>query len=195
MFRPNISKEDINRLDLYQYDGHIHLVEEEKHVDGVFEQIAQHKFIGFDTETKPTFISGDRNKVALIQIAIPDKVFLFRINKTGLYKELISIFEDENILKIGVAIHNDARELQQIINFRPKGFLELPDITTQIGIEARGLRGLAAVILNCRISKNAKITNWEAPELTDKQCIYAATDAWVCLEMYQKLHALDFLKK
>jgi ribonuclease D len=193
MFKPNISKDEINRLDLYQYDGHIHLIEDEMNLDAVFDEISQHPFVGFDTETKPTFVSGDRNEVALIQIAIPSKVFLFRINKTGLSKELVSFLEDESILKVGVAIHNDAKELQQLAKFKPRGFLELPDVTEKIGIEARGLRGLAALIMNYRISKNAKITNWEAPLLSEKQCIYAATDAWVCLQMYQKLHELGVL--
>lgn len=195
MFKSNISKEEINQLGLYEYDGHIHLIEDPAHLEGVFAQINQHAFVGFDTETKPTFVSGDRNKVALIQIAIPDKVFLFRINKTGLTDEMIAFLENDQIKKIGVAIHNDARELQQLANFKPKGFLELPDVTEKIGIQARGLRGLAALILNQRISKGSKITNWEAPMLTEKQCLYAATDAWVCLQMYQKLHDLGMTGK
>jgi len=193
MFRPNISKDEINSLALYQYDGHIHLIEDETHLDGVFDEISQHAFVGFDTETKPTFVSGDRNEVALIQIAIPSKVFLFRVNKIGLSRELVSFLENENILKVGVAIRNDAKELQYMAKFKARGFLELPEITEKIGIEARGLRGLAALIMNYRISKNAKVTNWEASLLSEKQCVYAATDAWVCLQMYQKLRELGIL--
>ena len=195
MFLPNISKEEINRLDLFQFEGQIQLVEDEKHFNTVFDKIHQHSFVGFDTETKPSFQKGEKNYVSLVQIAIPDHVYLLRIHKTGLKNELLSFLENENILKIGVAIRNDARELQHINHFRPAGFLELPDITEKIGIEAKGLRGLAAIILNGRISKAAKITNWEAERLTDKQLSYAATDAWVCLQMYQRLHELGFINR
>jgi ribonuclease D len=193
MFLSNISKEDINRLDLVHYAGKIQLVEDEKHFDSVFDQIHQHSFVGFDTETKPSFQKGEKNYVSLVQIAIPDHVYLLRIHKTGLKNELLSFLENENILKVGVAIRNDARELQQINHFKPAGFLELPDVTTKIGIEAKGLRSLAAIILKGRISKEAKITNWEAERLSDKQLTYAATDAWVCMQMYQRLIELELL--
>jgi ribonuclease D len=193
MFLPNISKDEINRLDLVHYTGKIQLVEDEKHFESVFDQIHQHSFVGFDTETKPSFQKGEKNHVSLVQIAIPDHVYLLRIHKTGLKNELLSFLENDQILKVGVAIRNDARELQQINHFRAAGFLELPDVTTKIGIEAKGLRSLAAIILKGRISKTAKITNWEAERLSDKQLTYAATDAWVCMQMYQRLIELELL--
>jgi ribonuclease D len=56
-----------------------------------------------------------------------------------------------------------------------------------IGIESNGLRKLTAIMLGFRISKNAQVSNWEAPTLTPKQITYAATDAWVCFQMFSKL--------
>jgi ribonuclease D len=193
MFLSNISKEEINRLDLVHYQGKIQLIEDEKHFESVFDIIHQHSFVGFDTETKPCFQKGGKNRVSLVQIAVPEHVFLLRIHKTGLKNELLSFLENDQILKVGVAIRNDAKELQQISPFKAAGFLELPDVTTKIGIEAKGLRSLAAIILKGRISKAAKITNWEAERLSDKQLTYAATDAWVCMQMYQRLIELELL--
>ena len=46
---------------------------------------------------------------------------------------------------------------------------------------------MAAIILGIRISKTQQLSNWEAEKLSDSQCMYAATDAWVCREMYLKL--------
>ena len=57
----------------------------------------------------------------------------------------------------------------------------------EIGVQNIGVRNMAAIFLNFRISKGQQTTNWEREELTEKQKIYAATDAWVCLEIYQKL--------
>ena len=46
---------------------------------------------------------------------------------------------------------------------------------------------MAAIILGIRISKTQQLSNWEAESLSEAQCKYAATDAWVCREMYLKL--------
>ena len=95
--RKTISKDEINRLDLFQFEGQIQLIEDEKHFDTVFDKIHQHSFVGFDTETKPSFLKGEKNYVSLVQIAIPDHVYLLRIHKTGLKNELLSFLENENI--------------------------------------------------------------------------------------------------
>ena len=46
---------------------------------------------------------------------------------------------------------------------------------------------MAGIILGCKISKSQQLSNWEAKELSQAQKMYAATDAWVCREMYLKL--------
>ena len=46
---------------------------------------------------------------------------------------------------------------------------------------------MAAIILGIRISKTQQLSNWEAEKLSEAQQSYAATDAWVCREMYLKL--------
>lgn len=195
MFRSNISKEEINQLNLLEYNGKIHLIEDYKALEFIHKEIEIHSYIGFDTESKPCFVRGEKNKVAMVQIAIPDAVFLFRLNKIGFIQELVNILENENIVKVGVAIKNDARELQSLKTYKPKSFFEIPELSSKFGIQANGLRSLAAVLLDGRISKSAKITNWEADTLTDKQLIYAATDAWACLKMYEKLKEFEHFTK
>jgi ribonuclease D len=44
-----------------------------------------------------------------------------------------------------------------------------------------------------RISKAEQVSNWEATSLTQKQLIYAATDAWACLEIFKKLKYQGYL--
>ena len=46
---------------------------------------------------------------------------------------------------------------------------------------------MAAIILGCKISKSQQLSNWEAEEFSQAQKMYAATDAWICREMYLKL--------
>lgn len=192
MFKQNISKEEINELELGGYQGEIIEISDSKDVPNAFKEIMKHEFIGFDTETKPVFVKGQYNDVALVQIGIPNKVFLIRVNLTGITPEIIDFFESD-IKKIGVGLRDDVIALQRIKNFKPNGFLELNELVNQIGIEANGLRKLVAIILGYRISKNAQVSNWEANKLDEKQKSYAATDAWVCLEMYSKLKVLNLL--
>lgn len=193
MFEPNITKDAINELPLDRYGGEIILVDEAEGIRAAFEVINQHQLVGFDTETKPVFVKGQFNNVALLQIAIPDTVYLIRINKTGITPEIISFFENEDLKKIGVGLRDDLVFLKRLANFNPGGFLELNEMVNAINIEANGLRKLTAIILGFRISKNAQVSNWEAPALNEKQKRYAATDAWVCLEMFNKLKSLNMV--
>lgn len=187
MFDQNISKEAINELPLQKFEGNIILVDQPDQVKKAFDEISAHKVVGFDTETKPVFVKGEQNDVALLQIAIPEKVYLIRINITGITAEIISFFENKTIKKMGVGLRDDLIFLQRITPFQPQGFIELNELVNTLNIEANGLRKLTAIILGFRISKNAQVSNWEANVLNEKQLTYAATDAWVCLEMFEKL--------
>lgn len=190
MFESNITKADVNELPLNKYEGSIILVEEKEAITEAVSVIARHDVVGFDTETKPVFVKGHYNDVALIQIAIPDRVYLFRINKTGLTHSLTDLFENPNIKKVGVGLKDDLVFLNKIKSFKPAAFEEVNEMVNELDIEANGLRKLTAIILGFRISKNAQVSNWEAKELNEKQKRYAATDAWVCLEMYNKIKNL-----
>jgi len=133
------------------------------------------------------FVRGHSNKVALMQIAIPKKVFLIRLNKTGLTTPIIRFLENQQILKAGVALRDDIKALQKLKHYHPAGFVELAELSKQAGLEVESVKKLAALLLGFRISKGAQTSNWEAHELNDKQISYAATDAWVCLEVFKKL--------
>ena len=193
MFASNICKDDINLLPLEKYEGSVVLVDRRDQLKGAFERINKEKFVGFDTETKPVFVKGETNEVSLLQIALPDAVYLIRIHQTGLGDEIIGFFENEQIQKLGVGLRDDLIFLRRIKEFTPAGFVELNELVNKINIEANGLRKLTAIILGFRISKNAQVSNWEAPVLNEKQIIYAATDAWVCLEMFKKLSELNLI--
>lgn len=187
MFKDNITRDEVNELPLDGFKGKYTLITSADQLEEAFVKINKHKYVGFDTETKPTFKKGQYHAVALIQIGIPGEVFLIRINQTGLTDQIISFFENDQVQKIGVALTDDIKDLQKMRNFKAAGFVDLSKEVKHVGIESNGLRKLTAIMLGFRISKNAQVSNWEAPELTEKQLRYAATDAWVCLEMYEKL--------
>jgi ribonuclease D len=149
--------------------------------------LLKEKYLGFDTETKPSFRKGHKNKVSLIQFSTVNTAYLFRINKIGFPDELARILADAGITKIGVAVRDDIRYLRTLKKFNPDGFVDLQNYVKEFGIESSGLKKLTAIVLGFRISKRQQVTDWEAKELSEAQQIYAATDAWVCREIYMKL--------
>lgn len=183
----NISKEEINTLPLGAFEGEIHLITEEKKANAVFEELATHEIVGFDTETRPSFQKGQSYKVSLLQLAIPKKVFLIRLNHTGLTHPMVSFFENDEILKAGVGLRDDIKALQKLKHFNADGFVELSSIAKNKGLQVESVKKLAALMLGFRISKSAQTSNWEAIQYSEKQLSYAATDAWVCLELYHSL--------
>lgn len=183
-----ISPEELAAYDLSWFKGEIVLVDNLKKFYEVIPRLQNSAVLGFDTETKPNFKKGRKNNVSLLQLATNDLACLFRINKIGIPDELINILADKNIIKAGVAIHDDIRFLTGVRNFIPAGFIELQNLVKEFGIKCSGLKKLCAIILGFRISKRQQVTDWEASELSDAQILYAATDAWVCYEIYSKLN-------
>lgn len=186
----NITSEELQKLPLYSYSGQAEVITHAKELEAALDEMRQHAVLGFDTETKPTFVKGQVHKVALVQIAAPEKVWLIRLQKTGFTQELLSFFQDSQIKKAGIGLRQDLAGLQQLKRFQATGFVEITDITEKSGIEVESVRKLAGLLLGVRISKNAQLSNWEALTLTPKQIEYAATDAWICLQMYKKLEAI-----
>ena len=187
-FIQNITKEEIAKLPLGFFEGEIIVVDNNKAYNIAVNYLKKQKELGFDTETKPAFKKGQKNKVALLQISTLKKAFLFRINNLNNFQKLFSILGNSNIIKIGADIGQDMRVLQKIAPFTPQGFVDIQKYTGSFGILDNGLKKLAAIVLNIRISKSQQLTNWQSETLTEKQMIYAATDAWVCLKIYQTLN-------
>ncbi len=182
----SISKAEINELPLIAWEGRIEVLNTVEEMTPVVEQLLNETHLGFDTETRPTFKKGEYYPPALIQLCTADCVYLFRINKIETLAPLLPILTAPDILKTGVAIKDDVKELRAMEAFEPAGFVEIAEITHKLGYQNRGLRPLAALFLGGRISKAAQVSNWARNELDDKQIRYAATDAWISREIYRK---------
>tara|TARA_B110000858_G_scaffold131671_1_gene149753 strand:- start:108 stop:716 length:609 start_codon:yes stop_codon:yes gene_type:complete len=181
-----ISKAEINELPLIAWEGEIQILESAEEMEAAASILANESHLGFDTETRPSFKKGDYYPPALIQLATEHCVYLFRISETETFDPLLPILESPDILKTGVAIKDDVKELRAMEDFTPNGFVEIADITVKLGYENRGLRALAGLLLQGRISKAAQVTNWARPKLDNKQVRYAATDAWISREIYRQ---------
>ena len=195
MYKENITVEEIAEHELSWFKGEIILVDNLKTFYEVFPKLLGSDILGFDTETRPTFKKGKKNSVSLIQLSTETLACLFRINKIGIPDELAELLSDPSVIKAGVAVHDDIRFLKGIRKFTPDGFIDLQTMVKDFGIQSSGLKKLTAIILGFRISKRQQVTDWEADQLTEAQQIYAATDAWVCHQIYKKLKNGDKFEK
>ena len=186
-FTDKISNEETAQLPAIEFDGAIRIIEHERDIVAACKELAAEPMIGFDTETRPSFRPGVTFRVSLLQLSTPKVCYLFRLNKIPLAKPILQLFENPKILKIGADVAGDLRSLRQIRHFRDAGFVDLQTIAPQWGIGEKSLRKLSAIVLRQRVSKAQRLSNWEAATLTDKQQLYAATDAWVCIRIYERL--------
>ncbi|MDE6508032.1 MAG: 3'-5' exonuclease domain-containing protein 2 [Alistipes sp.] len=186
-FTDKISNERTALLPAIEFRGEIRIVDHERDIAEACKYLAQQPLLGFDTETRPSFRPGVAYRVSLLQLSSPERCYLFRLNKIPLAKPILQLLADRNILKIGADVSGDLRSLRQIRHFRDGGFVDLQTIAPEWGIAEKSLRKLSAIVLGQRVSKAQRLSNWEAAALTDKQRLYAATDAWVCTRIYERL--------
>ena len=186
-FQQHISNEDTAKLPAVLFEGPIVIVDDEKQVEAACRDLASSPVLGFDTETRPSFKAGVTYRVALLQLSTPRRCYLFRLNRMRFEKQLVKLLENKAILKIGADVAGDLRSLRQIRHFRDGGFVDLQGIAPEWGIGEKSLRKLSAIVLGRRVSKAQRLSNWEAAQLTEKQMRYAATDAWICPEIYRTL--------
>ena len=186
-FTDKISNEEAAALPAIEFGGEIRIVDHERDIAEACKALASEPVIGFDTETRPSFRPGVTFRVSLLQLSTPTVCFLFRLNRIPLGRPILGLLEDPKIRKIGADVAGDLRSLRQIRHFRDAGFVDLQAIAPQWGIEEKSLRKLSAIVLGQRVSKAQRLSNWEAATLTDKQQLYAATDAWVCIRIYERL--------
>jgi ribonuclease D len=189
-FASTVTVDEIEQLEMASFPGEITVVSSDKSDE--FEQamayLGEQQALGFDTETKPCFVPKvPRNKMAILQLSGPDKAYIFRLQQVGVPPKLAALLGNPGILKIGAAIHDDIRGLQEYRRFIPKGFVDLQRLAPEYGIEEKSVRKMSAIILKKRVSKSQQLSNWESSHLSEAQLRYAAIDAWICREMYYKL--------
>jgi ribonuclease D len=183
----SISNDEVAALEAVHFDGRIEVVETHDALAKACHILAKERLIGFDTETRPSFQAGVSHKVSLLQLSTADCCFLIRLNKLPLSRELIHILSSEAILKVGADVRNDISALNKLRHFTARGFIDLQTEVVKYGIEDKSLRKISGIVLGKRVSKAQRLSNWAAKQLTPQQQMYAATDAWVCIEIYNKL--------
>ena len=190
-FQSTIDNDTVASLPAARFGGRIVVVDSAEQIESACNDLKQHSIIGFDTETRPSFRVGVSYKVGLLQLSTPETCYLFRLSHIRLDNRILKILGARHILKVGADVSGDIRSLHALRNFHADGFVDLQGEASRWGIEEKSLRKLSAIVLGMRVSKAQRLSNWEAEILTDQQCEYAATDAWVCVEILNKLQSTE----
>ena len=189
--KSNIDKALIADLPVIQFDGRIIVVQTAEEAARAVSYLETFPLIGIDTETRPSFAKGKMNPVALLQVSTEDTCFLFRLNSIGLPPEIARLMQEEHPVKVGLSLKDDFSRLRGRGSFEQHGYIELQDYVASLGIEAMSLQKICALVFGRKLSKAQRLTNWEADVLTDAQKTYAATDAWICVQIYKRLEELQ----
>lgn len=191
-----ISKDTVAEMPVVEFPGGISAITVVDTVSAArtaLRDLTRAKIVGFDTETRPSFTRGRYHKVALMQLSTEDRCYLFRLNKIGITQALREFLEDPEIIKIGLSVHDDFSVMRRLLNdLDPQGFIDLQEYVKYFHINDISLQKIYAIVFQKKISKNQRLTNWEAATLTEQQQIYAAIDAWACLRLYRALRSGEF---
>lgn len=188
-------KNSIRDLPVVSFEGRIIVIITPGEAERAVDYLLSHRLLGVDTETRPSFRKGCSYRVALLQASTADTCFLFRLNRIGMTPAIIRFLEDRKVLKVGLSWHDDILSLQKRAKFTPGKFFDIQRHVCEIGVEDMSLQKLYANFFHKRISKAQQLSNWEAPVLSDKQKLYAATDAWACIMLYKELMRLERTNK
>ncbi len=188
-YQPTIDKKLISEMPKEVFPGRIIIIYTEEDARKAVSYLNRCPVVGVDTETRPSFKKGKINKVALLQISTVDTCFLFRLNRIGI-PDFLEEFLQNDTLKIGLSLRDDFSMLRRANNKDPKigNWIELQDYVQRFGINEKSLQKIYAILFGKKISKNQRLSNWEADVLTEAQQQYAATDAWATLRIYKELN-------
>ncbi len=184
------NKKKISQLPQALFEGRIEEVRSEREAERAVNYLLRQPVLGFDTETRPSFAKGKSYKVALLQVSGKDICFLFRLNMMDLSPSILRLLTDTKVTKVGLSWHDDLNSLHKRATFECAPFVELQQLCRELGITDMSLQKLYANIFGRRISKSQQLSNWEAENLTQSQKLYAATDAWACLMLYEEIMRL-----
>jgi len=146
---------------------------------------------GFDTEAKPTFKAGERSAGPhVVQFALTDKAFIFQLQRRECRKVVTELVASRQVLKVGFGLKNDRGQIRDRLHVRLERILDLDVIFRRQGYRGQiGVRGAMGALLKLGFPKSKATTtsNWAAAQLTPKQLLYAANDAYAALKVMEAL--------
>ncbi|QXB45217.1 3'-5' exonuclease [Acinetobacter seifertii] len=194
---PLLDRASIQQLPPFKNLNHqnIVVIENIEQCKTIEEELKAAIFLGFDSESKPTFRVGEVSTGPhLIQLATEHKAYLFHVNSSTL-KFLQPILSNPQQIKVGFGLKNDKHifhkkgiELESCVDLA-KSFSHF-GFTQQMGVQKA-----VALLFGQYLSKSKKVgtSNWAQKPLTPQQISYAAADAYAALLVFLELRKQNLL--
>ena len=155
-------------------------------------EIINSKMVGFDTESKPVFIKGQKNNGPhVVQFSLLNKAFIFQLHHKHCLDYLHEIFQSDKVVKVGFGLKSDKAHIFNKFGVKLNAVLDLNTAFREKGYRGQiGARGAVAIVFNKKFNKSKSIStsNWAMPCLSKNQLLYAANDAYVALCVYNELN-------
>ncbi len=153
--------------------------------------ITSAKFVGFDTESRPTFEKGKiSDGPHVVQFASESQAYIFQLCNPESHNPLLYLLATEDVKKIGFDLGSDRKLLLKKFGILPRGLVDLRPVFKRQGYRNTvGIRAAVAIVFNEQFHKSKHVTmsDWSSPILSSNQLLYAANDAYAALRVYLKL--------
>ncbi len=188
-----MSRAELGQTELPVYEGipldRISLVVSESLAEEALTALIAADAIGFDTESKPTFLKGEVSTGPhLVQLATDSKAYLFPVAPRHDTRALKAVLESPKVLKIGFGLGNDHSVLKSRLDIAASNVLDLGEVLRGPGHRGTvGAKVAVAHFFGQKLQKSKKIgtSNWSNAHLSERQLLYAANDAHVALMLYR----------
>jgi ribonuclease D len=160
-------------------------------IEAAIADLQAHRFIGFDTETKPVFVrTAERLGPDVVQFATLEHAYLFQLANPACKRAVEALLVDEKVTKVGFGLSGDQKQLLHTMGVRARPVVDLDAVFRRMGyIKEIGIKSAVAVVFGQRLVKSKRVTttNWASPVLSPQQRVYAANDAQVALRVWHEL--------
>ena len=186
-------KEQIALLEVFDRLGlsQIHIVSTHDQASAALNELAGSTALGFDTESKPTFVKNELSTGPhIVQLSTAHKAWLFQLEDAACRQAVGQLLASPSIIKAGFGLGDDRKRIVHKLGVDLQGVLDLNAVFRDKGYRKdMGVRGAVAVVFNKRFikSKKAATSNWANPMLTEAQMIYAANDAYAAMRVFAAL--------
>ena len=147
--------------------------------------------VGFDTESKPTFVVGDVSEGPhVVQFALHDKAYLFQVHRAEGMPFLLDLLHSDEVIKVGFGLKSDSGQIFKKLGVKFGGVVDLNVVFSMQGYRKEmGARAAVGLVFDQRFAKSKKTTttDWSQRELTQQQMLYAANDAYAALKVLEAL--------
>ena len=187
-------KDDIAAMELFAglEMEQVFVVTNQRQAGIAFDELMAAGFVGFDTESKPTFRKGEKSEGPhVLQFATTEKAFIFQSHFLEGHPVIIDALKSADLTKIGFGLGGDLTQISNRFGIRPASIVDLDRSFRKLGYRnSIGAKSAVAMLFQRRLLKSKSVTtsNWAARELTERQLLYAANDAYAALRIF---HALN----